>query len=227
MTTESTGQTGQPRARLSQERSRQRRDALLDATIALFAEGGARAVTHRAVASRAGLPSATPGYYFDSVGDLLTAALTRHVETWIEDMTDMADLALGPRIDLDDARGLVSMAFGERDLDTVHLQLSTFLAVSADPELQPLAARALSAVEGLAARMLETVGIVDAPAVAESLVHLVIGSAASRLAGLHDDEHTADVLFDAVRRLVATATMDPQAVTDAIPKVDPGSSSVE
>lgn len=217
MTTDS---TGQPRARLSQERSRQRREALLDAAIELFAAGGSRAVTHRGVATRAGLPAATPGYYFDSVGDLLTAALSRHVETWIGDMTQMADLALGLRIDLDDARGLVSMAFGERDLDTVHLQLATFLAVSADPEQQPLAAQALAAMEDLASRMLATVGIADAPAVAQSLVHLVIGSAASRLAGLHDDEHTADVLFDAVRRLVATATMEPQVITGALPRAD-------
>ncbi|KQY62637.1 TetR/AcrR family transcriptional regulator [Nocardioides sp. Root140] len=208
------------KARLSQERSRVRREQLLDATIALFAEGGARAVTHRAVAARAELPPATPGYYFDSVGDLLTTALTRHVETWIEDMTAMADLSLGLEIDLDDARGLVSMAFGERSLDTVHLQLSTFLAVSADPDLQPLAARALDAVESLAARMLATVGVTDAQAVAESLVHLMIGSAATRLTGRHDDEHTADVLFDAVRRLVATATMDPQAITDALPRAN-------
>ncbi|KRF16502.1 hypothetical protein ASG90_09405 [Nocardioides sp. Soil797] len=214
--------TSQPRARLSQERSRLRRDALLDATIELFAEGGSRAVTHRAVATRAGLPAATPGYYFDSVGDLLTTALTRHVETWIADMTEMAELSLGLHIDLDDARGLVTMAFGERDLETVHLQLSTFLAVSSDPDLQPLAARALEAIEQLAARMLATVGIAGAPDVAEALVHLVIGSAASRLAGLHDEEHTADVLFDGVRRLVATATMEPQAITDAIPKVAPG-----
>ncbi len=195
-----------------------RREQLLDAAIELFAQGGARAVTHRAVAARADLPSATPGYYFDSVGDLLTAALTRHVETWIEDMTEMADLSLGLQIDLDDARGLVTMAFGERSVETVHLQLSTFLAVSADPDLQPLAARALAAVEQLSARMLATVGVTDAPAVAQSLVHLMIGSAAARLTGLHDDEHTADVLFDAVRRLVATAMMDQAAITDALPK---------
>jgi len=43
------------RARLSQNRSRLRRERLLDSAIALFAEGGARGITHRGVASKAGL----------------------------------------------------------------------------------------------------------------------------------------------------------------------------
>ena len=55
------------RAQLTQGRSRQRRDELLAATIELFAEGGSRAVTHRAVARRAGLPPATTTYYFSSM----------------------------------------------------------------------------------------------------------------------------------------------------------------
>jgi len=41
-----------------QERSRQRREALLRATIELLGETGAKSVTHRAVAERAGLPLA-------------------------------------------------------------------------------------------------------------------------------------------------------------------------
>src|SRR5688572_23024346 len=47
------------RAQLAQGRSRQRREELLAAAIELFAEGGSRAATHRAVARPAGLPPAT------------------------------------------------------------------------------------------------------------------------------------------------------------------------
>ncbi|MFI5426371.1 TetR/AcrR family transcriptional regulator [Aeromicrobium sp. UC242_57] len=65
------------RAQLSQERSRARREALLDAAIDLFAEGGSRAITHRAVAARAGLPSATTTYYFESIDELIRAAPQR------------------------------------------------------------------------------------------------------------------------------------------------------
>ncbi|HEV7685792.1 MAG TPA: TetR family transcriptional regulator, partial [Acidimicrobiia bacterium] len=41
-----------------QDRSRRRRDALLRATIELLGEIGAKSITHRAVAERAGLPLA-------------------------------------------------------------------------------------------------------------------------------------------------------------------------
>src|SRR5690606_10674206 len=80
-----------PRAQLSQERSRLRRDALLDAALDLFVEGGSRAVTHRAVAAAAGLPAATTTYYFATIDDLLREALNRHIEQWIETMEGLAD----------------------------------------------------------------------------------------------------------------------------------------
>jgi TetR/AcrR family transcriptional regulator, regulator of biofilm formation and stress response len=52
-----------------------RREALLEAVLAIVAEVGAEAVTHRRVAERAGLPLASTTYWFDSKEELLTAAL--------------------------------------------------------------------------------------------------------------------------------------------------------
>jgi DNA-binding transcriptional regulator YbjK len=52
-----------------------RREALLEAVLAIVAEVGPDAVTHRRVAERAGLPLASTTYWFDSKEDLLTAAL--------------------------------------------------------------------------------------------------------------------------------------------------------
>jgi DNA-binding transcriptional regulator YbjK len=52
-----------------------RREALLEAVLAIVAEVGAEAVTHRRVAERAELPLASTTYWFDSKEDLLTAAL--------------------------------------------------------------------------------------------------------------------------------------------------------
>lgn len=215
-----------PRARVSQERSRARREQLLEAALELFAEGGARAVTHRAVAARAGLPSATPGYYFGTVEELLRAALSHHVQTWVRDMRALAAVPLEEQMHLDDARDLVSFAFAVRTPSMVRMQLATFLAASADPLLQPLAAEALEAVEELATTMLASVGLAEATGTAAALVQLMIGAAATRLAGLHDDERVADVLFDAVRRLVATAVMDPAVITDALESTQGDSSTL-
>ena len=57
-----------------QRRGRERRAALLEAAATLLAEGGFGAVSHRAVAERAGLPLAATTYYFGSRDDLTAAA---------------------------------------------------------------------------------------------------------------------------------------------------------
>ncbi len=63
-----------------QERGRRRRDALLDAAVALMEEGGFAAVSHRAVAERAHVPLGATTYYFRSRDALLTQAFQRLVE---------------------------------------------------------------------------------------------------------------------------------------------------
>lgn len=60
-----------------QRRGRERRAALLAAAAALLAEGGFAAVSHRAVAERAGLPLAATTYYFASRDDLTAAAFEK------------------------------------------------------------------------------------------------------------------------------------------------------
>src|SRR3954451_304652 len=65
-----------------------RRAALAEAAAKLLVEGGFDAVRHRAVAERAGLPLASTTYYFDSLEDLVTAAVEHHSK---------AELATGRR----------------------------------------------------------------------------------------------------------------------------------
>ncbi|MEV0617478.1 DUF952 domain-containing protein [Nonomuraea sp. NPDC050404] len=64
-----------------QERGRRRRATLLTAAVALLTEGGFAAVTHRAVAHRAGLPLAATTYYFTSRDQLLAEAFAQLVDT--------------------------------------------------------------------------------------------------------------------------------------------------
>lgn len=71
--------TARDRRRRSETQTRPRgsarREALLDAVLAIVAEQGADAVTHRRVAEVAGLPLASTTYWFTSKEHLLTAAL--------------------------------------------------------------------------------------------------------------------------------------------------------
>lgn len=52
----------------------------MSAAVALLAEGGFVAISHRAVAARAGLPLAATTYYYRSRDDLVTHAFARLVE---------------------------------------------------------------------------------------------------------------------------------------------------
>ncbi len=54
-----------------------RRDALLDAVLRVLARDGAGSITHRSVATEAGVPLAAATYYFASIDDLYVSALQR------------------------------------------------------------------------------------------------------------------------------------------------------
>jgi DNA-binding transcriptional regulator YbjK len=59
----------------STPKGERRRQALVAAAADLLAEGGFEAVRHRAVAERAGLPLASTTYYFNSLDELVAAAV--------------------------------------------------------------------------------------------------------------------------------------------------------
>ena len=65
----------------STPKGERRRSALVEAAAALLTEGGFEAVRHRAVAERAGLPLASTTYYFDSLDDLVAAAVQHQSRT--------------------------------------------------------------------------------------------------------------------------------------------------
>ena len=69
-----------PRGRYA--RGVQRRSALIEAAAHLLLEQGLTAISHRAVAARAGLPLASTTYYFASADDLRDEALQHVAEEW-------------------------------------------------------------------------------------------------------------------------------------------------
>ncbi|MFH8615657.1 TetR/AcrR family transcriptional regulator [Streptomyces sp. NPDC017979] len=54
-----------------------RKQELIEATVRVVARDGVAGVSHRAVAREAGQPATAAAYYFSSIDELLTAALTR------------------------------------------------------------------------------------------------------------------------------------------------------
>ncbi len=200
------------RAQLAQGRSRQRRDELLTATIELFAEGGSRMVTHRAVARRAGLPPATTTYYFASIEELLREALAAHIEQWTADLAALTDLDLGAKIGLDDATGLVSHVFAQRGPEVAALELSIFLAATRDPALRDSATEALRQFEQLAVRVLSRLGVDGAEPLAASIIAIIAGTALRRQSGQYTEQEEARLMTRAVRDLIAAYVLGEEKV---------------
>src|SRR5919197_1233263 len=82
--------------RAASPRGAARRDAILRAAIALIGEEGSDALTHRAVAERAGVPLSATTYYFDSKEDLFREAVALAAREEVERLEDLV-LALAPR----------------------------------------------------------------------------------------------------------------------------------
>ncbi|MFD1830377.1 MULTISPECIES: TetR/AcrR family transcriptional regulator [Streptomyces] len=81
---------GEPTTDGRRIKGERRRRELIEATVRVVAREGVAGVSHRAVAREAGQPSTAAAYYFKSIDDLLTAALTRCME---EDARRMRTLA--------------------------------------------------------------------------------------------------------------------------------------
>jgi DNA-binding transcriptional regulator YbjK len=200
------------KAQLTQNRSRARRDELLAAAIELFAEGGARAITHRAVAARAGLPPASTTYYFESIDDLIREALGAHVDQWTADLTGLTQVELKADASIDDATAFVGAIFAARGPEVAALELSIFLAAAREPELKDSAAQAMQALESLAGSMLERVGVTDGAGLAAAIVALIAGTALRRQSGRYSEQSEALLLSSAIRDLVAAHVLGPETI---------------
>lgn len=204
------------RAQLAQGRSRQRRDELLAATIELFAEGGSRAVTHRAVARRAGLPAATTTYYFASIQEMLREALAAHIQQWTTDIAALTDLDAGSTISLDDATTLVSHVFAQRGPEVAALELSIYLAATRDPALRESATEALERFETLAVQILGRLGVQDSEPLAASIIALIAGTALRRQSGQYTEQQEARQMTTAIRNLIAAHILGDEKVSAAL-----------
>ncbi|GAA3543011.1 TetR family transcriptional regulator [Aeromicrobium flavum] len=193
------------RAQLSQERSRQRREALLNAALDLFVEGGSRAVTHRAVAAAAGLPAATTTYYFATIDELLREALTHHIDGWLATMEGLADVDVTGLVALiteDSSVRFAGNVFDQRPPTTATRELAVILGAARDPELREAAVTALTTATDVLVGVLNRGGIEDAEGLAEDMVAVVAGVALRRSAAVNTEAEEAANVVRALRHLI-------------------------
>jgi TetR/AcrR family transcriptional regulator, regulator of biofilm formation and stress response len=192
----------------AQARSRRRRDALLTAALELIAEGGARAVTHRAVAARAGLPAATTTYFFDSIQQLVEAALRRHVSDRVTELEGLAMDAIRGGRSAEQVATRFAASLAERSREATSAQFEVYLEAARNPAMREPVAQALAAFERLAELALGTLGAKRPAEAAAAFVCLIDGFALHKLARPRGDEAETDALFEAMRALFISQIID-------------------
>jgi DNA-binding transcriptional regulator YbjK len=176
----------------STPKGERRRQALVAAAAALLVDGGFDAVRHRAVAERADLPLASTTYYFNSLDDLVTAAVEHYARAELD--RGHAQLAALPaeRRDLDSLIDLVldqllGPRAAERDAETVLLRYERLVATFRRPYLRPVMRTLGAELRGLLTEVFARSGIsVDARRL-EQLIALVDGAVVNALIEVDPD----------------------------------------
>jgi TetR/AcrR family transcriptional regulator, regulator of biofilm formation and stress response len=191
----------------TQERSRNRREALLTAAIDLLAEGGPRAVTHRAIAAKAGLPVAATTYYFESIQQLTDEALARHVAGRVDELETIVARAVDVGRSAEEIGALIAISLADRAPDVVIAQFEIYLEAARSEAMRAPVREALDKFEDYAARVLALLGAPDPVRSAPAFLALVDGFALHRLARPRSREVEIDGLRRAMRALLVAEVM--------------------
>ena len=154
-----------------------RREAILDAALALIAERGTEQLTHRSVAQEAGVPLGSTTYYFASRDELVREAFRRYVVRVLDLLGEMSR-EQRPR----DAAGLVELLveIARREVSgglrwTVIVEYELVLRAARDPELVADYHGYERALASGLAEVLETLGAPQPFDSARTLIALVRG----------------------------------------------------
>ncbi|WP_112276723.1 TetR/AcrR family transcriptional regulator [Lentzea terrae] len=167
-----------------------RRQALVEAASELLVEGGFDAVRHRAVAERAGLPLASTTYYFDSLDELITAAVEFHGRGELASCrARLAELA--DRLSDDDVliELILDLLVGQdvTDTETMLLRYERLVATGRRPYLRPLMRIMSMELHALIADIFARSGRDIAADRVEELIALVDGSVVNSFIELKSD----------------------------------------
>jgi DNA-binding transcriptional regulator YbjK len=166
----------------AQERSRRRREVIVGAAIELIAQGGPKAVTHRAVSARAGLPPASAGYYFKTVDDLINAALRQYSRQRMQDLTRLFDDAVAGVVDPFEIVERIASALVRGATRDSLCQYEVYLEAARNPALRDAVDSTMAGFQEVAAERLSALGVRSPRLAAKAFVAVADGFALHRLA---------------------------------------------
>jgi DNA-binding transcriptional regulator YbjK len=176
----------------STPKGERRRQALVQAAAELLVQGGFDAVRHRAVAERAGLPLASTTYYFESLDELVTAAVEHHGRAELDRgkrcLDDLATRDRGPETLVDLVLELLLGPPSESaDADAVLLRYERLVATGRRPYLRPLTRSLGAELRGLLKEIFIRSGADVDDRRVEHLISLVDGAVVNALIEINPD----------------------------------------
>lgn len=177
-----------PKPRTHRASAQRRRAALLDAARELIGEIGAGAITHRAVAQRAGVPLSTTSYFFSSIDELVAEAIREQRHEQIRSFDDAERIwVLSDGEPTRDVLRRIAEQLSDRPATEKATNVETYLAAGRDPSIA-------ETVASVTERFRERIGALtpdpDAQAaddVARTMLGLVLGASLHQVAGLGTD----------------------------------------
>lgn len=170
-----------------------RRSALIEAASQLLLEGGFDAVRHRAVAERAGLPLASTTYYFNSLEELVAAAVEYFGRAELDrGWARLARLNAEQR-DADAVMDLVldQMLGEDPGFDMLLLRYERFITTGRRPYLRPLMQAMQAESHELLTEIFTRSGLLVDQKRLKQLIALVDGAVVNALIELDPDPREA------------------------------------
>ncbi|GAB11665.1 putative TetR family transcriptional regulator [Gordonia araii NBRC 100433] len=190
-----------------------RRQLLAEAAGALLMQHGQDAVRHRAVAERAGLPLASTTYYFNSLDDLLAAAVEYTCEVDAREMTDRcAALPERSRGARDTAAALAQVFVGDGSSERLAARYELFVLAARHPELASMINQRQHQVEKIAAEVLAKSARHSAPGGVHKLIAFENGALLESISV--DAERRADPVGAITDAIVDVVDMFAPALAD-------------
>lgn len=174
----------------STPKGERRRHELVAAAAALLTEGGFDAIRHRAVAERAGLPLASTTYYFDSLDELIEAAVEFNGRAELDDgRARLARMLAGEPTDV--IEFVLDQLVSDHDSQAVMLRYERLVGTGRRPYLRPLMRQLGEELHQLLLDILVAGGFrMDAERV-NQLISVVDGAVVNALIEVHPDPRGA------------------------------------
>lgn len=172
------------------------RERILAAALHIVGTDGVAAVSNRRIAAAAGVSLGSITYHFPTQNALLRDALLGFVRDETARLTELAESYAAEDLTVSDAAALVDRVAEDLTFSAERIApFELYIQAGRDKELRPAAADCFAAYDLLTVRILESLGVADAQALAPTIVATVTGLQLRRLATGAAESHISATLL--------------------------------